>query len=340
MESTSRQTNIEDLITTYFTQGLESEDLVVLQEWIKADLANREQFLRMREVWFSSVGANEASRYDKDKAFDRFLSRTKKNETKKRRPQRSYLYTLLYGAAAIALLCIISYTSYQSGGEQVKKQFADMVIEAPLGSKTKLYLPDGTLVWLNAGSRITYSQGFGVEERKLQLIGEGYFEVVKNEELPFQINTKELLLQVLGTKFNFRNYLEDEEVSVSLLEGKVSLQNCLKDKHLCYLAPDQKAVLNKKNGKLEVSAAHAQLDSEWTNGFLFFDETLLPDIVKELERSYNVKIRIADDSLNTFRFYGNFIRKEQTIQEILDMLASTGKLKYSIHGKEVELTSQ
>ena len=215
-----------------------------------------------------------------------------------------------------------------------------MVVEAPLGSKTRLYLPDGTLVWLNAGSTITYSQGFGVEERKLKLSGEGYFEVTRNKQLPFEITTKELQLKVLGTKFNFRNYPEDEEVSVSLLEGKVCLRNYLKNDALCYLEPDQKAILNKKNGKLMVSASEARYTAEWTNGFLFFDEELLPDIIKELERSYNVKIHIEDESLKTFRFYGNFVRKEQTIQEILEMLASTGKLEYRIEGKTVRLSSR
>ena len=215
-----------------------------------------------------------------------------------------------------------------------------MVVEAPLGSKTRLYLPDGTLVWLNAGSTITYSQGFGVEERKLKLSGEGYFEVTRNKQLPFEITTKELQLKVLGTKFNFRNYPEDEEVSVSLLEGKVCLRNYLKNDALCYLEPDQKAILNKKNGKLMVSASEARYTAEWTNGFLFFDEELLPDIIKELERSYNVKIHLEDNSLETFRFYGNFVRKEQTIQEILEMLASTGKLEYRINERDIYLSAK
>lgn len=340
MESRNRQTDIENLIATYFTQGLGAEQLVELQSWIKATPENRKQFLQMREVWFSSIGADEADRYDKDEAFDRFLIRTEKVQERKTVAKKQYLHTLLYSAAAIALLFIISYASYWSGREQVKKQFADMVVEAPLGSKTKLYLPDGTLVWLNAGSRISYSQGFGVEERTLSLVGEGYFEVTKNGELPFEVKTGELQVNVLGTKFNFRNYPEDEDITVSLLEGKVRLQNTLKHNDICQLLPNQKARLNKKNKELQVSFVNAQYDSEWTNGYLFFDEELLPDIIKVLERSYNVKIHMADEALKTFRFYGNFERKEQTIEEILNMLGSTNKLKYKIKGKDIVLTLQ
>lgn len=340
MKSTNTHIEIDELIATYLSQGLKSEKLAELENWLKASPENQKHFQQMREIWFSTISANEEERYNKEEAYSRFLNRTRQIPQEEKTVKKLSLHKFFYGAAAVALLCLISFASYRTGTEQVKKQFAEMVVEAPLGSKTRLYLPDGSLVWLNAGSTITYSQGFGVEERKLKLSGEGYFEVTRNKQLPFEITTKELQLRVLGTKFNFRNYPEDEEVSVSLLEGKVSLRNYLKNDALCYLEPDQKAILNKKNGKLMVSASEARYTAEWTNGFLFFDEELLPDIIKELERSYNVKIYIEDESLKTFRFYGNFVRKEQTIQEILEMLASTGKLEYRIEGKTVRLSSR
>lgn len=110
-------------------------------------------------------------------------------------------------------------------------------MEAPLGSRTKLTLPDGTLVWLNAGSRITYSQGFGVGNRKIELIGEGYFEVKRNEEVPFLVKTNSLLVKVLGTKFNFRDYPDDAEAIVSLSEGKVALNNLLKKEKEAFCYP-------------------------------------------------------------------------------------------------------
>ena len=130
-------------------------------------------------------------------------------------------------------------------------------------------------------------------------------------------------MQVLGTKFNFRAYPDVHEVLVSLLEGKVELSNLLKKEKEAFLAPDERAILNKANGLMTVETVTASNASQWTDGYLFFDEELLPDIVKELERSYNVNIHIANDSLNKFRFYGNFVRREQSIQEVLDALAST-----------------
>ena len=210
-------------------------------------------------------------------------------------------------------------------------------MEAPLGAKTKLILPDSTLVWLNAGSKIVYSQGFGVKDRHLRLNGEAYFEVRKNEKLPFDVMTKELNVKVLGTKFNFRNYDEDEEVTVNLLEGKVQLENYVKKMGINYLSPSEKVTLNKLTGEMIISRAEVKNAKEWTNDGLFFDEMPLSDIVKELNRSYNVKIHIANDSLKTFRFYGNFVRREQNIQEVLEALASTEKMQYKIEERNITI---
>ena len=206
-------------------------------------------------------------------------------------------------------------------------------IEAPYGSKTKLYLPDGTLVWLNAGSKMSYAQDFGINERALNLTGEAYFEVTKNKHIPFKVHTDELDVKVLGTKFNFRNYQDD--LKVCLLEGKVALSAQQKE---TILHPDQQALLDKKTGKLLISSTKAAYSAEWTNDRLYFDEVLLSDIIKELERSYDVKITVADDTLNTIRFYGNFRKREQSIQEIMNVLSSTDKMTYTMNGKNIVIT--
>ena len=181
MKSTNTHIEIDELIATYLSQGLESEKLSELENWLKASPENQKHFQQMREIWFSTISANEEERYNKEDAYSRFLSRTRQIPQKEKTVKKLSLHKFFYGAAAVALLCLISFASYRTGTEQVKKQFAEMVVEAPLGSKTRLYLPDGTLVWLNAGSRMTYSQGFGVDNRMIELEGEGYFEVRRNE---------------------------------------------------------------------------------------------------------------------------------------------------------------
>ena len=328
--------HIDELIANYLTEGLDKNALDELKTWIAASAENQQYFICQREIWFSAVSREAASVYDKDKAFENFRNRVESQKEIQSTSRRGFSLSALWRyAAVVAIIIAVGCISYWQGEVNVKDTFADISVEAPLGSKTKLYLPDGTLVWLNAGSRMTYSQGFGVDNRKVELEGEGYFEVKRNEKIPFFVKTKDLQLQVLGTKFNFRDYPEDHEVVVSLLEGKVGLNNLLREEKEAVLSPDERAVLNKANGLLTVESVTASNASQWTDGYLFFDEELLPDIAKELERSYNVKIHIANDSLKTFRFYGNFVRREQNIQEVLEALASTEKMQYKIEERNI-----
>lgn len=328
--------HIDELIANYLTEGLDKNALDELKTWIAASAENQQYFIRQREIWFSAVSREAASVYDKDKAFENFRNRVESQKEIQSTSRRGFSLSALWRyAAVVAIIIAVGCISYWQGEVNVKDTFADISVEAPLGSKTKLYLPDGTLVWLNAGSRMTYSQGFGVDNRKVEL--EGYFEVKRNEKIPFFVKTKDLQLQVLGTKFNFRDYPEDHEVVVSLLEGKVGLNNLLREEKEAVLSPDEGAVLNKANGLLTVESVTASNASQWTDGYLFFDEELLPDIAKELERSYNVKIHIANDSLKTFRFYGNFVRREQNIQEVLEALASTEKMQYKIEERNITI---
>lgn len=287
------------------------------------------------ELWVSSAVADDTQQYDVDQAFERFRKRTGLDQSGK----QSYKWYRTWSVAAVAivLLGLITVTAYWQGSRQIQSNFSDIVVEAPLGSKTKLTLPDGSTVWLNAGSKMIYSQGFGVSDRRLAFQGEGYFEVEKNDEMPFLVQTHDVNVTVVGTKFNFRNYPEDEEAVVELLEGKVALENQLKEEAVRYLSPNEKMVLHKATGEMDITSAKVKEVTLWTENILLFDEDLLPDIVRELERSYHVQIEIENEDLKQTRFYGQFNQLEQNIYDVLDMLSETGKLKYHEEGKVIYL---
>ncbi len=287
------------------------------------------------ELWVSSAVADNTQQYDVDQAFERFRKRTGLDQSG--RQSYKWYRTWSVAAVAIVLLGLITVTAYWQGSRQIQSNFSDIVVEAPLGSKTKLTLPDGSTVWLNAGSKMVYSQGFGVSDRRLAFQGEGYFEVEKNDEMPFLVQTHDVNVTVVGTKFNFRNYPEDEEAVVELLEGKVALENQLKEDAVRYLSPNEKMVLHKATGEMDITSAKVKEATLWTENILLFDEDLLPDIVRELERSYHVQIEIENEDLKQTRFYGQFNQLEQNIYDVLDMLSETGKLKYHEEGKVIYL---
>lgn len=287
------------------------------------------------EIWFSSVSEEELSKYDKDAAFAAFQNRVAEAESQPRAVTRR-LGWLKY-AAAVATVVAVGFFSYRGGQSQLETAMGDIVVEAPQGSRTQMTLPDGTKVWLNAGSKISYSQSFGLVNRLVLLAGEGYFEVAHNEELSFSVESENVRVKVLGTKFNFRDYPSDAEATVSLAEGSVAMNSQQHPADEQLLKPGQRATVDKQTGKICVEEYEVANATQWTSGKLIFDGEPLQEIVKTLERSYNVKITIADNRLLTLRFYGDFLRQEQTLSEVLDALAATGKIKYNIKGKDVTL---
>ena len=284
-----------------------------------------------QEIWFSSVNDEALAKYDKEAAFAVFKKRVRSQKPKARK-----LGWLKYAAAVAAIVCV-GYFSFKSGQSNVESAFGDIVIEAPQGSRTQMMLPDGSKVWLNAGSVISYSQGFGYTIRLVKIVGEGYFEVTHDNELPFSVESDNVSVKVLGTKFNFRDYPSDVEATVSLAEGSVAMNSPKHPANDQLLKPGQRATIDKRTGQIRVESYEVANSRQWTNGRLLFDGQPLQEIVNTLERSYNVKITISDKNLLTLRFYGDFLRQEQTLSEVLDALASTEKIRYRKEGKNVTL---
>lgn len=327
MQMKEEYNDIDGLITSYLSGNLDKASFSELQKWTMESEANRIYVRNKLELWFSSGVSGSVEPFDEDAAFTLFQQRAAIFPKKEKPAKRSFSWKMLYRVAAVLLVLLVPFATYYQGKHTVKQDFSDIVVEASLGTHTKLNLPDGSLVWLNAGSKVTYSQGFGVDDRKLTLEGEGYFEVAHNEKVPFEVCTKEVNLRVLGTKFNFKNYSNDEEVMISLVEGKVALQNGIKAMEELYLEPNERMVLNKLTGEMVKSKANVEYANIWRDNKLFFDEELLEDIAKKLMRSYDVRIEVAD-SLRDRRFYGDFMINKNTIEEVLETIASTSRMNY------------
>lgn len=332
------QEHIDELIAAYLSGNLTPQERETLEAWVGASAENRNYLMRYREIWFSSVQPKESARYDGEKAFAAFQKRIgeRKQEKVIRKQPMNWRRYCQY-AAAILVLGLVSYFSYVGGETHLKEALAEVRVEAPMGSQTRLHLPDGTSVVLNAGSHITYPQDFGVETRRVKLQGEGYFEVAHNAKMPFSVQSKDLEVRVLGTKFNFRDYPEDEQVSVSLMEGKVSLNNLIQKEAEMILHPNERVVLDKKGGKMVKETIETAADKLWTEGRMLFQELPLSEVATILERNYGVQISFAADSLKDLRFYGDFNSREYSIQDVLKALSTTGRVHYTLNEKQILL---
>ena len=201
-------------------------------------------------------------------------------------------------------------------------------MEVPMGSTSRIVLPDGSIAHLNENSHLTYSHLFGIKNREIKMSGECYFEVKKNEKQPFIVFSDAMKVQVLGTKFNVRDYPNSNHSCVALLEGKVTASNIKDETNSYELRPNQQITLDKHTGEMQIEDIHNTKELLWTSEELALNGKSLTDITYILSQRYHVNIVISNDSMRKLRFGGSLSLKNQHINEVLDVLKSTGKIRY------------
>ncbi len=230
------------------------------------------------------------------------------------------------------------------------------------GSRTHLTLPDGTLVWLNAGSRLTYGKNFNTGDREINLTGEAFFDVARNAQKPFLIHTARIDITVLGTSFNVKSYPTDKTTEATLVHGSIEVSIKDRPTEKIILKPNEKLVVANDDSTLHrsVPARHtpgdtdeslvtirkptyeqttgAIIETAWIDNKLTFREEAFGELAVQMERWYGVTIRFGDPALQQLHFTGSF--KEETIGQALEALKLTAAFSYTIEGNQVTINKQ
>ena len=196
----------------------------------------------------------------------------------------------------------------------------------PYGKNSSIRLPDGTMAYLNAGSKLTYPSAFGKESREVILIGEGYFEVTHNQQHPFIVKTSELSVVALGTIFNVSAYPSDKIIETVLLEGAVVLRDYSIGtfKKEVVLKPNELATYNRETLETTSRQVDARQYVTWRNGILNFQSTDLSGVIHKVERYYNIRVLLEDPALGNRSITGKLMLKENR-EGVLEVLASTAR---------------
>lgn len=203
------------------------------------------------------------------------------------------------------------------------------------GQTYEFTLPDGTTVWLNAESKIVFSSKFTGNERRILLSGEAYFAVKHNEKQPFRIESRGQVVEDIGTEFNIQAYEDDPQIKTTLVEGSASVVSVQHPKNSVVLSPNQQAILN--SGKIKVQTADTEQETAWKQGVFMFRSERIGDLMKRVERWYNVNIVYEDISLAEMKFSGAISRYEN-ISKLLDILQTTGQIHFQITDKQITVT--
>lgn len=217
------------------------------------------------------------------------------------------------------------------GSNEEIKDFVYNELNIPNGKMFTLVLSDGTKIYLNSGTRIKFPVKFPENGRREVLVyGEAYFDVTKDENRPFVVNSKEVAIEVLGTQFNLSSYDDQNEVATVLVEGSVSLSHAENGKDGILLKPGEKGAWNRGKGIIEVEEVDVSLHTGWVNGEVVFRNAPFTELLASLERTYNVKIENTNDSIIGQTFSARFNRNVEKIEDVLEALRIITPFEYEV----------
>lgn len=319
------QTNhLVDIATKKFDAGKAFEKFNAITEDKKSREKNVAEF--KEQVQTNHLVDIATKKFDTEKAFERFNALTEEKISKEKKGVINLIRPYFKYAA---ILIVVFAVGFYFVNRNINSYVSISTLNA---QKSSIELPDGTKVWINAGSTLSYKKDFIQDERRIKLNGEAYFEVTKNESKPFivELNDKSTIT-VLGTSFDVKSYKEDTESVVTLLEGKIKFIPKKAIEKAIIMNPGSKVVIENATNDVQLLAEENVISTlSWRNDELIFNRENLINIVNELKRFYNMEIAIKSKDLENQLFTASF-EKGTSITDALNALSISGDFNFRIN---------
>ena len=300
----------KDILYKFFEGNASFEEEAAVKQWMEESAENRLAFLKERKLFDAMLllGNEEIIKNGK-KRFSINLS--------------SLRTELIKIAAVVAITLGGSYFYYQSSLE--KELMAMQTITVPAGQRINITLVDGTNVWLNARTSLSYPVKFGKNNRQVVLDGEAYFDVTKDKSKPFIVQTDNYNVEVLGTQFDVNAYSETGEFETTLMSGSVKVASASDSTQKITLKPNNKVFL--QDGKLHVTAVDDYNPYRWKEGLICFKNETFTSIMKDFEKYYGLTIQVKNKNVFKYVYTGKF-RQTDGIDYALRLLQKDIKFTY------------
>lgn len=280
----------KDILYRFFEGRASVAEMREVKEWAEASDENRKLFRRERKLFNAMILTTRPEQQDVGKPMNRGRKR--------------FIGEFLKIASVIVITVSVTAALFSIGKDNDEVNLAMQTITVPAGQRVNVDLPDGSNVWLNAGSRMQYPTAFMKGKREVTLDGEAYFEVTHHEKSPFVVHTSVMDVEVLGTKFNVEAYSKRKVFETSLMEGKVRVKSPLNEKVSMVLSPHYKTTL--KDGKLVVSRIDDYNVYRWKEGLYCFKNKAFAEIMRDLERYYDLRIQMDNPRIAGVVLTGKF----------------------------------
>lgn len=320
----------EELLPAYFEGTLNSEKNEKVQAWKNENDENLQVFIDSQKAWEGIKLLRNMQKYNAEKALGKVNRKIEKSKPFK-------LFILLQKAAAIFILPLLVATLYFA----TKKPTPEVsktewhTIKTPVGIRSEFILPDGTKVYLNSKTTLSYPVAFDGYTRDVKLTGEAYFEVAENKMKPFIVNTGKIQVVVTGTEFKASNYPDENLTEIVLVSGCINLfqgeYSGLK-KNLSKLQPGERARFCTGEEKIYVTKVDVDKYISWKDGILMFRDDSMNEVVQRLNRWFNVDIRLTGKKLNDYIYTATF--EDESLSQILDLLKISAPIDYKIKNRK------
>ena len=314
------------LFDKYLDGYATSEEIKSLIKWLKAD--------DMSHKWSEEQWTNSSSEINPQLRQELFV-KIKEKAGIVNTPVKTRILNIsgwLFRGAAVLLLLLATGAVFYFNKQNVY-QPSDMLVTVEKGQKANIMLPDGSKVWINSDSELKYGSRFDDKERTLELTGEAYFEVAPDKDRPFTVNVGEISVTALGTSFNIKSYGNENDISMTLMSGKIEVASAGKK---IILNPNEQIIYNKESKSInKLNLTETSYYTSWRQNTLHFEAETFENIAKTLERYYNTKIVFESESLKENSFTGTL--GNTSLESILQILSLTSPLSYEISNNIIYL---
>lgn len=296
---------IEQLIVRVLSGEAGYEDMISFSDWLSADAQNKEIFLKVKKYWDAHVSHIRMD--DSLQSYNRILKKMD-IENKPRQERRIKPWLLAVAAILTGIIVLLSVWKTPNAVHEYSYITGSSVSE--------MILPDGTKVSLNKNSTLKYTSEYGTKIRNVDLRGEALFNVVPNRESPFVVNVNNTKVTALGTVFNVKDYPEDSHLLATLVEGSIRFETAMQS---VLLKPDQQLIYHKQNEKIDVENVETDLVIAWKDRLIKYRSITFYELVRRLEKIYNVEIVVENRQLGEQIISGSF-ESHLLMEQIFDVL--------------------
>ena len=320
----------EELMIKFINNTCTDEELLAVKHWLDESDENVTKLFELENMAMlaGTLRSDEASR---KRVAAGMKQRIINEEMRMKRHARTLMWRWMSAAAAVVVVAVLATFLYMRPGVTMLKAVA-------LNESRVVTLPDGTTVYLNKNSELTYPEHFASSTREVELSGEGFFKVTRDEKHPFVVNGRYVNVTVLGTEFNFNSRESSGECNVSLVEGSVKVATNSGNEGVV-LVPDQKAVYDVATGNITVAETNASVDVAWHDKVIPFENATMQDIRDILVQLYKGDIAL-DGNLDIDKTYSGVTIFYESIDSTLTQLSNTLPIKFNHSNSSITISAK